>query len=151
MTVAARRTKLPETARKDPMVVIPRSRRGRPRSKEKESRHHPRRWDNGEDENGNEGNVDGCPEALLPGALTRRLSACRLRLTLPPSRPPSPPSYPRLASSSGSSPCALWSVALPFSALSTLPLAHLCLGLPVTVTHNRIFVNIRAATSIVIS
>lgn len=29
--------------------------------------------------------VSGCPEALLPGALTRRLSACRPRLTLPPS------------------------------------------------------------------
>lgn len=66
----------------------------------------PLRDDDGE--NGDEGNVDGCPEALLPGALTRRLSACRLRLTLPPSLPPSPPSYPRLASSSGSSPCALW-------------------------------------------
>lgn len=56
---------------------------------------------------GDEGNVDGCPEALLPGALTRRLSACRPRLTLPPSLPPVPPSYPRLASSSGSSPFAL--------------------------------------------
>jgi len=33
----------------------------------------------------------GCPEALLPGTLTRRLSACRPRLTLPPSRPPHPP------------------------------------------------------------
>lgn len=48
--------------------------------------------------------VSGCPEALLPGALTRRLSACRPRLTLPPSssshptsHPPAPPSYLRLA------------------------------------------------------
>lgn len=55
--------------------------------------------------------VSGCPEALLPGALTRRLSACRPRLTLPPFSstssssspslptplPPAPPSYLRLA------------------------------------------------------
>lgn len=115
------------------MVVIPRSRRGCPRSREKEPRPPPHRWDDddGEDEDGDEGNVDGCPEALLPGALTRRLSACRPRLTLPPSLPPAPPSYPRLASSSGSSPCALWPSA--FSRFSlTIFLArsnssHLCL------------------------
>lgn len=77
--------------------------------------------DDGEDVDGDEGNVDGCPEALLPGALTRRLSACRPRLTLPPSLPPVPPSYPRLASSSGSSPCALWP-----SAFSRFTGSHLC-------------------------
>lgn len=64
---------------------------------------------NGEDEDGDEGNVDGCPEVLLPGALTRRLSACRPFLNLPPSLPPVPPSNPRLAPSSNSSLCALFS------------------------------------------
>lgn len=96
-------------------------------------------------------NVDGCPEALLPGALTRRLSACRLRLTLPPSLPPSPPSYPRLASSSGSSPCA-FSLARRFATIlsqRSRP-AHLCLYFPVTITHDRTFdLNIQAATWVV--
>lgn len=43
--------------------------------------------DHGEDDEKDVGGEDasGCPEALLPGALTRRLSACRPRLTLPPS------------------------------------------------------------------
>lgn len=40
-TVAARRTRLPDAAWKDPMVVIPRSRRGWPRSREKGPRYHP--------------------------------------------------------------------------------------------------------------
>lgn len=92
--MAARRAKLHEVAWKDPMFV-PRSHRGCPRPR-RGTTTPPRRCDDEDEENGDDGNVDGCPEALLPGALTRRLSACRPCLTFPPSRPPVPPSNPRL-------------------------------------------------------
>lgn len=102
--VAASRTKLRS---KEPMVAVT---LGVVVATRGDVGHHPRRRvvDMARTATKREKNVDdGCPEALLPGALTRRLSACRPCLTRPPSLPPAPPSYLRLASSSSSSPCAL--------------------------------------------
>lgn len=104
-TVAARTARLQEATLKDPMFV-PRSRRDCPRFREEEKHDTTPPLRRRGDEDGDEDYVDGCSEALLPGALTRRLSACRPCLTFPPSLPPAPPSNPRLTSSSGSSPCA---------------------------------------------
>lgn len=108
-TVAARRAKLQEAAWKDMVISV-----GRGSVSTFEEKRERRDAVHGEDDEKDVGgeDVSGCPEALLPGALTRRLSACRPRLTLPPSSSstssssssshpaspqPAPPSYLRLA------------------------------------------------------
>lgn len=120
-TVAARRAKLQEAAWKDLILSVKgdESFRG-------EARRVAVHVDDGNNDKDVDEDVSGCPEALLPGALTRRLSACRSRLTLPPSSfstssslptslPPAPPSYLRLVLSVCLSPFVFPYFFLPFT------------------------------------